>query len=130
VSNPKTSLLVDQPTTLVRNVEVQKRTVANPLHIEQVSNLKREVTQKRVSSLNVCSEQSITLNRRRYNSSRIVLHTELPTSVQKRVTQKRVSLLSVNPEQSLTIVTSGSRKLREQLLSLAARVEELEKTRT
>jgi len=129
VSNPKTSLLVEQPVTLVRRLEVQKRTVANPMHTEQTLNLKRQVTRRHVAALNVCSEQNITLNRRTEISTRIALHTEQPISVQKKVEQKRLAILNVNSDLSFTLVTSGTRKLREQLLDLAARVEELEKTR-
>jgi len=127
-SNPKTSISMEQPLTLVRNVEVQKRTVSNPMHTEQSFNLRRETTQKRVASLNVCSEQHITLNRKTESSTRIALFAELPITLQRRTTQRRVSLLSVNAEQSLTLVAAGNRRLREQLEALNARVAELEKT--
>jgi BMFP domain-containing protein YqiC len=78
------------------------------LHTEQAISVRRQVTQKRVTALNLNSEQAI--------------------SVRRKVTQKRVALLNLNSEQSFTLVTSGTRRLREQLEALAARVEELEKT--
>jgi hypothetical protein len=128
ITNPKTTLGTEQNLSLVRNTLVQKRSVSHPLRTEQVFNSKREVTQKRVSLLSVGSEQNITLLRKKDISTRLVLHTEQALSSRRQLTQKRVSVLSLNPEQSFTLVTSGTRRLREQLAALAARVEELENT--
>jgi hypothetical protein len=127
VSKPKTSLTVEPHLTMVRKSEVQKRLVSNPLHTEQSLNLKREVTQRHTSNLNLCSEQNITLNRRTDNSTRLSLLTEQGTSVLKRITHKRSSAMNLTSEQGITVVTAGNRRLREQIEALVARVEELEK---
>jgi bifunctional DNase/RNase len=65
-----------------------------------------------VSTLNLTSEQNLTILRRNSVSTRIALHTELPVSVQKSVTQKRVATLNLTSEQNLTIQRKNSSSTR------------------
>jgi len=107
------------------------RTSTTQISNVQIFSSKRALTQKRQSLLNLTSEQHVTLQRKTEVSTHqtLQLHTEQAISVRREVTQKRVALLNLNSEQSFTLVTSGTRRLREQLEALVARVEELEKTR-
>ena len=82
------------------------------------------MTQKRVNALNVSSEHSVTLVRKKDTRTIIALHTEQSTSVNKKVLQTRNIHNNLATEETITL--HRDTRLRERLLALEARVTELE----